>query len=168
MLILALLIIFIILGLDIHIYTLLLAKLLFSGGLIHLKRFGRLLIEFTLLLSLLILIQSHQWSRFMLFSHHFYCSLGRIEIEFIVLLSFLGCFHLSFVRYLILPLILVWSLVASLWENLSLFHFLGLHPWQKGILLVRRIVCLRCTAFSSSLFLLVEVVDICNTVLHQY
>ena len=128
--------------------------------LIHVK-FGTVL--------LFVCIHPHQRRCFVLLSHHFNCSLSRIEVKFIVLLPIL-----SFTRVVFNP---IWKLsrvciIASpllLRRDRSILS--AIKAWQVESTLIAwwgSSLWLGILATSSFGFLLVEIIDVHYAVLHEH
>ena len=124
------------------------------------------------LLGLLVLIESHQRSWFVLLTHHFNGSLGWIKIEFVILLSSLTCFVVFLVVKFTIRLVIfgasvkIFSSVISLRNRWSSRIFLiKLRQWKTTVLRWLIIHLWLWSTFTSRHIL--SIVDISNIVLHQ-
>lgn len=124
------------------------------------------------LLGLLVLIESHQRSWFVLLTHHFNGSLSWIKIEFVILLSSLTWFVVFLVVKFTIRLVIFGASVKIFFSVISLRN-----RWSSRIFLIKlrqgKTTVLRWltihlrlwSKFTSSHIL--SIVDISNIVLHQ-
>ena len=130
------------------------------------------------LMRILYILQSHDWSWFVLLSHHLYGFLSTVKIEFVILLLFLVLHACVYTLILIIVVIRVvsWSslvgFVILLWTIATSFSFIfGSHARQEELISRWRALCI--SSIRPKLIPLVSfcatsiVINVTHTVLHK-